>query len=550
MTPTLDRALRPLKRRLQWRSSLKIFWGTLSAGLVLTCLFLGAGRLWPLLLQWQLLILGLLSTAILLFLGQFYAWFKPRTGAQLARQGDQYLKLDERLITAFELETGALETSPRLQEAQLGDALARLHKAPVSLLVPLFEPKSMAKSLGLVLALFLALELLYLWPNPQEAVVQQQVALENLIETEIEKLEEIQADLLEETADLTETNVEELTDDLQALIDNLEKAREAGSPEQALAALSETEESLKAIDETRLQQEQAFNSLADSLAESDFEGAREAAEALEEGALDQAAEALQQAGQNPPTSQAEANDLADALSQAASALAATNPDLAQSLQQAADALRSGDQQATQEALNQAAQQLAEAGEQMAGQQQVTEALENIRQAREALAQQGREGSGGDSGQAAQGSEQGEQGAGAAQGQSLGQGSGGSGRGDPDGDVAEGTEAEGGVPGPMSTDNGPNQNRLEDYNSVYAPQHLGGEGGPFVVPDQQGSDGSGVDIGQTLPNPNREAGDVTVPYTEVYGEYQDQASTALDNEHIPLGMRDYIRQYFGALEPGQ
>ena len=548
MSTSLEKALTPFKRRLQWRSSLKTFWISLIIGLALTCLLLGLGRIWPLLFQWQLLVIGLLSLGVITILGQFYAWFRPRPLDQLTQQGDITLGLQERLSTALELNAGLLKTTPDLEAAQIDDTLKRLKQVPISLKVPLFEPKSMAKMIGLAMVLLLGMELLYLLPNPQEAVVQAQVELDNLIETEIAELEEIQADLLEATADLSEAQVEELTESLQDLIDNLEQARDAGSPEQALAALSEAEETLDAYNEAKLAQEQAFNSLADSLADSNLEAAQEAAQALEQGAFDEAAEALQQTGESP-TSQAEADALAESLSQAAAQLAETNPDLAQSLQQAAEALRSGDQQAIQDALEQAAQQLAEAGDPSAGQQQLAEALQNIQEARNQLAQQ-QSGEGEGQGQGQQAGQGQGQGQGAGQGQFPGDGVGGSGRGDPDGNVAEGVNADEGQPGPMSTDNGANQNRLEDYDSVYVPQHVGGDGGPLVVPDEQGSDGTGIDIGETPLNPNRETGEATVPYSDVFGQYRDQASTALDNEKIPLGMRDYIRQYFGALEPGQ
>ena len=554
MIPSLERELKPFKRRVQWQSSIHTFWVTAAIGLALTCLLLLVGRVWPLLFQWQYLLIGLLATGVLIFLGQVYAWFKPHSLIDLARLGDATLTLDERLTTAVELDAGALKTSSDIRQAQLDDTLKHLRRAPVSLRVPIFVPKQMAKLLGLVMLLLVAMEVLYLWPNPLEAVVQDQVELEALLETEIEKFNEIQSDIIEQVPDLPEPELAELVENLDDLIAKLEAAKEAGSPEQAMAALSEAAETLETLNENRQAQEQAFNSMADSLADaladSELDAAGEAAEALRNGALDQAAEALQQAGQTPPDSQAQADALANSLEQAAQELADTNPEMAQSLQQAADALRNGDQEALQEALNQAAEQLNQAGQQQGEGQQLSEALENIQQAREALAQQGEgDGDGSGTGEPQSPGQEG-QGQGSAQGQLPAQGVGGSGREDPDGDVAEGVTADEGQPGPMSTDNGPNENRLEDYDSVYAPQHVGGEGGPLVAPDPQGSDGSGIDIGETAPNPNRETGETTVPYTEVYGQYRDQASTALDNEHIPLSMRDYIRQYFGALEPGE
>ena len=42
----------------------------------------------------------------------------------------------------------------------------------------------------------------------------------------------------------------------------------------------------------------------------------------------------------------------------------------------------------------------------------------------------------------------------------------------------------------------------------------------------------------------------VPYNQVYGQYADAAGQALEESYIPLGMKGYIRHYFGALEPGE
>jgi hypothetical protein len=40
----------------------------------------------------------------------------------------------------------------------------------------------------------------------------------------------------------------------------------------------------------------------------------------------------------------------------------------------------------------------------------------------------------------------------------------------------------------------------------------------------------------------------VPYQEVYGDYLDSATQALERESIPTGLREYVREYFTQLEP--
>jgi hypothetical protein len=40
----------------------------------------------------------------------------------------------------------------------------------------------------------------------------------------------------------------------------------------------------------------------------------------------------------------------------------------------------------------------------------------------------------------------------------------------------------------------------------------------------------------------------VPYTQVFGDYRQAAYQALEDPYIPLGLRDFVRDYFSSLEP--
>jgi len=97
---------------------------------------------------------------------------------------------------------------------------------------------------------------------------------------------------------------------------------------------------------------------------------------------------------------------------------------------------------------------------------------------------------------------------------------------------------------METDNGPGDGGLREFEPIYAPQRLGGEGGPEMeLP--QGSDPG--ELVRELPS-NPEIGSSTVPYNQVYANYADAANQALEDQHIPLGLRGYVRDYFSSLEP--
>ena len=516
---------------MQWQNSLRLAWMSIGVGMGTTAILLLAGRLTPILLQSQLLRIGMFFTVALFLAGQLWVWLQLPSVQKAAKKADTALNLDERLITALELSAGTLETSPTLKNALFNDTLSRLANAPISQAMPLGKSRWLTTVGGVMLALSISLIVLATMPNPQDDFLNAQAQLDEMLAADIAELEALQTEILAETDPLSAQKVEAISDEIAALVDRLEKARAEKSAGEAMAALSEAQESLRGLESQKLTQADALESMADTLAQSDTESAQAMANALENGDPAQAAEALSQMGDTAGTPAG--SSLAQTLSDAAQSVAANNPALAQSLQSAADALASGDAQSAQDALNQAAQQLAQAGGDAQSLAQVQQSLANIEAAQSALAaQQGGTGSG--------------QGAQANRGDGQGQGNG-SGRGDPSGAGDDSLTSTQGTQGIIPTDNGANQNRTGEYDSVFAPQHLGGEGGEIVQPAPQNPDG-GFDVGERLGDPNRDAGAATVPYADVYRQYADDANVALESDSIPLSMKDYVRQYFGALEP--
>ncbi len=543
-------SITPLRRRLQLRESIRAGWMTVGVGLGVTAILLVAGRFFPLLPSPSLLLIGLSLTVVFAATGQLWVWLRPLPPGYLARMGDLLLGLDERLTTAWELLTGKLNTAPMLRDAQLTDALEQLRRADVRTGLPLVDsPRRMTTIGGVLLALLLSVAALAVLPNPQNLVLQQRAQLDKTLDAQITELQQLQTTLLAEPDPALATQIEPLTDTLSELIEKLQAARAEHSAGEAMAALSAAKESLAQMKKAQQPASQSLQSVADALAQSESSTAQQMAASLRQGDAQQAADALAQAAQS--ANGTEAQSLAEALSQAAQAAAASgNSELAQSLQQAASAMQGANgasSQSAQQALRQAAAQLADAGVQAQAAAQAAQALANIQQAQQALAQQTSGAGQGGTQQAGTGNGQQGNGGGAGANQGSGSGSGnGSGRGEP-GAGNDGLYSVNGTNGIIPTDNGASQNRLEEYSSVFAPAHIGGEGGEFVVPEPQNPSG-GIDVGEVPGNPNRDAGSATVPYTEVFRQYSNQANAALENEVIPLGVKDYVRQYFGALEP--
>ncbi len=87
---------------------------------------------------------------------------------------------------------------------------------------------------------------------------------------------------------------------------------------------------------------------------------------------------------------------------------------------------------------------------------------------------------------------------------------------------------------------------EDLGSVFAPfDRLGKPGDPSYI------SGTGGD-GQTQQGNQQGQGSNNgsyVPYDSVYGDFYDYALTTLDRSYVPISVKDYVRDYFTSLDPG-
>lgn len=523
-------------RRRRWRDAL--FWlpRGLLAGLLLAVLVAAAARLRPLLTNEEvgyaaagLALAGLLAAAVLLLA-------QRRTLLQKARFADQTFALQERASTAVEIGAGRLEAPPALAEQQVADAARATAGVDASTRLPL-RPNRQDWALIALAALLLALAV---WlPNPQEEILEHRRAIERTIAQQTEALEALSQEI-EENEALTEEQQEALQEPVESALQELE----AGdlSQEEAVATLSEAEAELRDLsaanstEALRRQLEEAGRPLTENAASQSLGGA------LQGGNLAQAgAAAAQLADDLPSLDQEELSNLADSLAETADALEGADGELAQSLQEAADALREGDVAAAQEALRDASAALQQRAQQQAAEQQAAEAAGQLNQGRREVAQAGQEG-GQTGGQTGEGEQPGGQGEGQAQGQGQGQGQvdgAGAGQGG-DGDGVGAGAAAGGIGGESG-----------HAENVYVPDFadLSGEAGEEVeLPAEciANPENCGALLNETPTEFGDEAS--TVPYSQVFGDYRDAAYEALNDDYIPLGMKEYVRDYFSSLEP--
>jgi hypothetical protein len=83
--------------------------------------------------------------------------------------------------------------------------------------------------------------------------------------------------------------------------------------------------------------------------------------------------------------------------------------------------------------------------------------------------------------------------------------------------------------------------------VYQPYQPGPQGEQEFIPGQQGEEGEmqSQERESQLPGVNNPS---LVPYEQVYPEYEQSASEALERGYIPPHLKDYVRDYFSNLEP--
>ena len=604
---TIQTLVRTWDRRLRLQQFVR--WAGLSfiPALVLGLVMAVISRLRPWLLSEQILTITLITLG-----GSFVAFvlgivLYPRSIQRAAQKFDLMFRLNERVSTALELLNGTIRSDVTFTEHQLADTVQQAQAVRAADHLPL---KARWGDWATVIVLGAIVATLLMLPNPME----DQVVAAPEENPAVEEAADVLRDITEEVAADSALSEEERLDLLEELDQSIETLdRDDITTEEAFAELSEVESELQqqadSLSEQLSQQMSALASAREALdgafPESDQ---AENSELSDSEALSDRLEAMENLGE-----EADQQSMADALQEAAEALQQSNPEAAQALQDAAQAFQDGDQQALSDALNEAQESLDSQQQQMDAQQstqqnlqqganQASEAQQNLQQGQQqdGEMQEGQEGQSGDQqdsqqqngdGQQAQqfeigtpqpgqqsngqmgqpgdqpnneqqnGQQQSGQGQtgqpGDQQGQpgQLQQGQPGQQPGSMAGNPNTGAgdqESNGATSGfqgnsdPIDTNNNPDGEGEEEFEAIYAPQRIGGDGGPSISLESE--DGSSPLVeGDFSENPT---GTSSVPYNEVFSDYSDAASQALESDYIPLGMQDVVREYFTSIEPGQ
>ncbi len=532
----LLRFLRLIGRRLRLRLSIELFTRAGWMILATSAIVLLIGRLWPI-DGYRLIAGGVLVTSLLSWI--VFSLARSIRPFTVARRADSELGLRDRLATALVLSDPYYQVPPAFDRAlvafQIDDALAVAQSIDPRRAFPIrIQRTSLLRAAS---ALLVGVVLLVL-PNPMDAIVAERTRVTETAKVEAGKLEKL-AQEVEASQALAQEDKAELLRQMRKLIDQLKS--NPGDARQALADLAKFQEQLRTkLDPAAPTEAAATDALAQQLAQ--LAGAKEEPKDAAEAAklLEQLASELDKL--SPQQREA----LVGALEHAAAQTAGSNPDLASALSAMAHAARSGATgESTRQAAAQAAQAMQQSANRQAFQQALARELNQSESSQRALAQALTHGGQAQGQGQGQGSGQGQQAQGQGQGQSQGQGQGNQVGGG--GGTTANTLPPAVRTGSAGSPTHPNKPfSTGELDTVYAPIATG-QGREEFVSGQQGQQGQTTTNEGKSPQPGAN-NPALIPYSQVYQQYLQIAGQVMERAYIPVGLQDYVKEYFSGLEP--
>lgn len=534
--------------------------------------------------------LPLAATPAGLLSGAVVAATRPRSLRRTALLADRRLDFRERLTTAWEIHQRGLD-SP-LAAAQLADTTARLRGVRPFRAFPVRLPRNESVAAVVLLVLVMAL---WVAPNPHRLDQQRQLAERSLIAQQAQAVGQL-AQQIQTTAGSQPSPEQAST--IQALKQLQAQLQDSKvTTADALSELAAAEDRLRAQDGSAAgAAKDGLDKAAAALAagQGGDSPANGLGQSIGQGQYAQAASQLQQLAKDAPQmTQAQRDALQSTLNGAGAAAAKSDPALGQALQQAANSLGSatkpGDPAAEQQAFNQAASALQQAGQAVTGDNQAQQAVSQVQASEAALsaAQQVAAGQNA-TGQASTPGDQAQQVSNLGN-PAVGQQAAGSQSGTPSDSATAGQPSDGSPPGSQTgaagdssgqaagTDAAAGQGQQAGQATGQSGQGANGQNGDGSGQGQAGGHGSGGGPGsqvyapqpvnghtEQLPNSATDPGQQVaangsqapqnnqslVPYNQVIGSYQQQAAQAMDQSQVPLDKKNLVRDYFSALASGK
>lgn len=441
--------------------------------------------------------------------------------------------LMERTVTALEL----LGNQSSFAVLEKEDALEQLKRLDYKKKMPIRPNR---KYLLICLILSSALTLSGFIPNPMEGKASELHKQKAKISEQQKKVDKL-AEKVRNNPGLSEEQKKEL----EKMLTELKKELKTAKDEKEISkALGRTEKKLEYIKDKYIPGEdlnkiaeifsrnEMTKALADMIKKSDGKAFKDDIKKLAENLKKLSSEEKQK--------------LAEELSKLANELK-NNPELSRAFAKLADKLASGELGDVSSELSQLDQSISKLMEDESIRNAISELTRELEEANSGQSssqqgQQGQDGSGhqgqgsnpGDNGQKGQGNQPGGNGQGNGQGGGAGSG------------TDMGNENQTPIPSGSSGISKKDGTGKKDgeYEKIFTPQTLGGEG---ETSNLSGTKGSGGTTEQVITDRSQTVRGSSVPYNQVVGEYRDKAMESVNTSDIPPGMKDMVKEYFTSLE---
>jgi len=505
----LYRALKPLKRKLILEKWLHlILLSTIIAmGLNIGLLILSK---FTLISYIYLKFIGIIILS--LFTGSLTLLFCLPDMRKLVNKGDS-LGYKERFVTAFEILSHKGKQLNSFEKMVVEDAIEKARKANFKREYHISLPEKKLKVLAVML---IGAMIVGFAPSPVKEKLEYQMRLKEVIEEKTKEIEKVQNEL-KENKELTEAQVKQINKELDELKKNIKQAKNEAD---IVRARQKTQEELKRISKDSVQRD--LKKIGESL--SQHELTRELGDQLQKGNIEDIKRSLEELRQELANmDQNQLKELANAFKEAAESLESDSA-LRQALSDYQEAITNGNLSDLQECYQQLSEQLAQRASEN---EDLRKAIEKINEAMNKdnnLSQnQGQNQSQGQNQNQRQNQNQGQnqgQGQGRGQGQSQGQGQ----------DQGKG-QGQGRGRGHV-----PNEN-------IYSRQAEDKEDFDAYVEGQKNQGGQFHQKEEKMIGKKGES----VPYQEVFQEYKKEALNLLEDDNIPYGIKNLVKEYFTSLE---
>lgn len=475
-------------------------------------------------------ILELVGAAVLAAF--LFSAFKTPKDTYAALKVDSF-GLKERTVTALEL-VGNQSTFAMLEK---NDALEHLRNMNYKKKIPL-KPNKRYLLICLILTVDLALSGFI--PNPMAGRAEDLHKLKTKISEQQKKADKL-ALKVKSNPKLSEEQKKELEKKLTELKQELKTAKDE---KEINKALSRAEKKLEYI-KNKYTPGEDLNKIADALSKNEMTKAladmiKKGDEKAFKANIKKMAEELKK------LSPEEKQKLADELSKLAQEIK-NNSELSKAFAELAKKLASGELGDISNELSELDQSISELMENESIRNAISELTKelgnsNTSQSSGQQGQQGQDSSGhqgqgntpGGNGQPGQGNQPGGNGQGGGQGGGAGSG------------TNMGNENQTPIPPVSSGINKKDGSQKKDgeYEKIFTPQTLGGEG---ETSNLNGSKGTGGTTEQIITDKSHTVRGSSVPYNQVVGQYKDKAMESMNTSDIPPGMKDMVKEYFTSLE---